>query len=98
MKATKLIEFSFRSIFRNRMRSLLTSLGIIIGVCSVIVMVGIGEGSQAQITKQIAEQRKTKPGVASLIRFARDNQEDSHYNNAEQDEALEQADVLNVQT
>jgi putative ABC transport system permease protein len=54
MKATKLIEFSFRSIFRNRMRSLLTSLGIIIGVCSVIVMVGIGEGSQVQITKQIA--------------------------------------------
>ena len=54
MKAGKLIEFSFRSIYRNRMRSLLTSLGIIIGVCSVIVMVGIGEGSQAQITKQIS--------------------------------------------
>lgn len=54
MKAAKIIEFSFRSIFRNRMRSLLTSLGIIIGVCSVIVMVGIGEGSQAQITEQIA--------------------------------------------
>lgn len=54
MKAVKLIEFSFRSIFRNRMRSLLTSLGIIIGVSSVIVMVGVGEGSQAQITKQIS--------------------------------------------
>jgi putative ABC transport system permease protein len=36
------------------MRSLLTSLGIIIGVCSVIVMVAVGEGSQKQITKQIA--------------------------------------------
>jgi putative ABC transport system permease protein len=36
------------------MRSLLTSLGIIIGVCSVIVMVAVGEGSQQQITKQIA--------------------------------------------
>ncbi len=54
MTALKIIEFSFRSIFRNRMRSLLTSLGIIIGVCSVIVMVAIGEGSQKQITKQIA--------------------------------------------
>jgi putative ABC transport system permease protein len=54
MRAGKLIEFSFRSIFRNRMRSLLTSLGIIIGVCSVIVMVAVGQGSQAQITKQIA--------------------------------------------
>jgi len=54
VRAGKLIEFSFRSIFRNRMRSLLTSLGIIIGVGSVIVMVGVGEGSQAQVAKQIA--------------------------------------------
>ena len=54
MTVSKLIHFSFRSIFRNRMRSLLTSLGIIIGVCSVIVMVAIGEGSQKQITKQIS--------------------------------------------
>ncbi|HNY16564.1 MAG TPA: ABC transporter permease [Treponemataceae bacterium] len=54
MTAFKIVEFSFRSIFRNRMRSLLTSLGIIIGVCSVIVMVAVGEGSQKQITKQIA--------------------------------------------
>ncbi len=35
------------------MRSLLTSLGIIIGVSAVIVMVAIGEGSQAQIEEQI---------------------------------------------
>jgi len=54
MKFGKLIQFSFRSIFRNRMRSLLTSLGIIIGVGSVIVMVGIGEGSQVQVKQQIA--------------------------------------------
>ncbi len=52
--ASKLIQFSFRSILRNRMRSLLTSLGIIIGVCSVIVMVAIGEGSRREITRQIA--------------------------------------------
>jgi putative ABC transport system permease protein len=54
MRFGKMIEFSFRSILRNRMRSLLTSLGIIIGVGSVIVMVSIGQGSQAQITKQIS--------------------------------------------
>ncbi len=54
MTVTRLASASLRSIFRNRMRSLLTSLGIIIGVCSVIVMVAIGEGSQRQITEQIA--------------------------------------------
>lgn len=35
------------------MRSILTSLGIIIGVCSVIVMVAVGQGSQARIEEQI---------------------------------------------
>ena len=53
MNAGKLLKSSFRNIFRNRMRSLLTSLGIIIGVCSVIVMVAIGEGSQREIEAQI---------------------------------------------
>jgi len=54
MRLDKLLSFSLRSIFRNKMRSLLTSLGIIIGVCSVIVMLAVGQGSQAQITKTIA--------------------------------------------
>jgi len=54
MTFAKLATASLRSIFRNKMRSFLTSLGIIIGVCSVIVMVGVGSGSQAQIHRQIA--------------------------------------------
>ncbi|NTV45413.1 MAG: FtsX-like permease family protein [Chlorobiales bacterium] len=48
-----LLRTAFKSILKNRMRSLLTSLGIIIGVSSVIVMVAIGEGSQAQIAQRI---------------------------------------------
>jgi putative ABC transport system permease protein len=54
MTFAKLSTASLRSIFRNKMRSFLTSLGIIIGVCSVIVMVAVGSGSQALIQKQIA--------------------------------------------
>ncbi|MGO9413062.1 MAG: ABC transporter permease [Spirochaetia bacterium] len=54
MTPGRLLTHAGRSIFRNRIRSLLTSLGIIIGVGSVIVMVGIGEGSQVQVAKQIA--------------------------------------------
>jgi putative ABC transport system permease protein len=49
----KLLKFALQNIFRNRMRSLLTSLGIIIGVCSVIVMVAIGQGSQDMIETQL---------------------------------------------
>ena len=47
--------FSFlRSITRNRMRSLLTSMGVIIGVGSVIIMVAMGEGSQKLIEDRIS--------------------------------------------
>lgn len=49
----RLTRASFRSIFRNRLRSLLTSLGIIIGVSAVIVMVAVGEGSSAKIEANI---------------------------------------------
>jgi putative ABC transport system permease protein len=47
-------KVAFRSIIRNKMRSLLTSLGIVIGVCSVIVMVAVGQGTQQKIVNEIA--------------------------------------------
>jgi putative ABC transport system permease protein len=39
---------------RNKLRSFLTALGIIIGVAAVIAMVGIGNGAKAQVEAQIA--------------------------------------------
>ncbi len=54
MKWSKWIVVALRSIARNRLRSLLTMLGIIIGVGSVIALVALGEGSQADITGNIA--------------------------------------------
>jgi len=53
MNIVQLLQTCLRSILRNRMRSLLTSLGIIIGVGSVIIMVGLGEGSQRAIESRI---------------------------------------------
>ena len=53
MNILQLLQTCLRSIFRNRMRSLLTSLGVIIGVGSVIIMVSIGEGTQKQIEARI---------------------------------------------
>ena len=53
MDVIQLLHTCLRSIFRNRMRSLLTSLGVIIGVGSVIIMVALGEGSQRAIESRI---------------------------------------------
>ncbi|MCL2230441.1 MAG: ABC transporter permease [Treponema sp.] len=53
MNILQLLHTCLRSILRNRMRSLLTSLGVIIGVGSVIIMVALGEGTQRAIEKQI---------------------------------------------
>jgi putative ABC transport system permease protein len=49
-----IIRVALKALGRNKMRSILTMLGIIIGVGSVIAMVSIGQGAQAQISQQIA--------------------------------------------
>ena len=38
----------------NWMRSALTSLGVIIGIAAVIVMVSVGQGTQAEIDKMVS--------------------------------------------
>lgn len=53
MEFGHLVRTAFQSIVRNRMRSLLTMLGVIIGVASVIDMVAVGKGAQVQIEEQI---------------------------------------------
>jgi putative ABC transport system permease protein len=49
-----IIRVAFNALGRNKMRSILTMLGIIIGVGAVIAMVSIGQGAQATIQEQIA--------------------------------------------
>src|SRR5206468_3171852 len=48
-----LLKLASQSILKNKMRTLLTMLGIVIGVGAVIVMVAIGNGAQARIQEQI---------------------------------------------
>jgi putative ABC transport system permease protein len=45
---------ALRALRRNKLRSSLTALGIIIGVAAVVAMVAVGNGAQARITKQVA--------------------------------------------
>ena len=54
MKQQTLLKLAWQSILKNKMRTLLTMLGIVIGVGAVIVMVAVGHGAQAQIEAQIS--------------------------------------------
>src|SRR5436305_2141982 len=54
MRIAPTFNVAYRALRRNKMRSILTALGIIIGVGAVIAMVGIGNGAKAQVEAQIA--------------------------------------------
>jgi len=54
MRLGSTFKIAFRALRRNKLRSVLTALGIIIGVGAVIAMVGIGNGAKAQVEAQIA--------------------------------------------
>ena len=54
MKLGNLIKVAMNALKRNKLRSFLTMLGIIIGVASVITMLAIGQGSKKSIEDQIS--------------------------------------------
>ncbi|MCB0099286.1 MAG: ABC transporter permease, partial [Caldilineaceae bacterium] len=62
MKALRYSNVAWESIMANKMRSLLTMLGLIIGVASVLTTVGIGRGAALGVTKEIEGQ-----GINTLV-------------------------------
>ncbi len=87
LRLRNLFRAAFLSLSKNRSRSLLTSLGIIIGVSAVIIMVAIGEGSQTVIKEGInsmgtnlivvfpgaSQSRGVNMGAGSFNRFTFDD-------------------------
>ncbi|SDI34490.1 ABC transporter permease [Desulfosporosinus hippei] len=54
MKIMRTIRLALKNIRSNKLRSALTMLGLIIGISSVIVLVGIGTGATTNITSEVA--------------------------------------------
>ncbi len=54
MRTINLLKVAYKSIIKNRMRSFLTMLGIIIGVGAVIALVAIGQGTSAEVQSQVS--------------------------------------------
>ncbi|HNB09616.1 MAG TPA: ABC transporter permease, partial [bacterium] len=54
MGFSNIFKIAFNALMRNKMRSALTMLGIVIGVGSIIAMTGVGAGAQKEIDNQTA--------------------------------------------
>src|SRR5437016_5569185 len=54
MDFMSILRLAMRALARNKMRSILTMLGVIIGVGAVIASVAVGEGASEQIQEQIS--------------------------------------------
>ena len=54
MNPIQVLRVAVRALLRNKMRSFLTTLGVIIGVSAVIAMVAIGEGAKARVSEAFA--------------------------------------------
>ena len=54
MNLLAILKVAFRALGRNKLRTALTMLGIVIGVSAVIVLVSIGQGAQSMVLDQIS--------------------------------------------
>ena len=53
MKVLKGTKIALKTLFSHKLRTALATLGIVVGVCSVILMVAIGDGAQKEILSKI---------------------------------------------
>jgi len=66
MRPSKVTQIAWKGLVRNKLRSLLTMLGVIIGVSAVIIMISISAGTEAAIEEQIT-------GLGSNLIFVQAN-------------------------
>ncbi len=52
-KSSNILKVAFTALGRNKLRSLLTTLGVIIGVACVVATIGIGDGARVQAEAQL---------------------------------------------
>ncbi len=84
MVVLELVIEAVRNLWRHRLRSFLTTLGIVFGVASVLSMVALGEGAKQVILDQISEL-----GIKNIIINARKPPEEQDSKAAERSWTLE---------
>lgn len=89
MAPLTLAKIALRALLRNRMRTFLSVLGIVIGVAAVIAMVAMGEGSRISIKEQM-----TSMGSNAIIIMP--NRDRRGGVQMESSEMLEEADLIAI--
>ena len=74
MNTSENIRMALSSIFAHKMRSILTMLGIIIGVSAIITIISIGDGTNAKFREQIGNEKiSVNLYRQRLLRYGRQN-------------------------
>ena len=89
MSPITLVKIAIRALLRNRMRTFLSVLGIVIGVAAVIAMVAMGEGSRISIKEQM-----TSMGANAIIIMP--NRDRRGGVQMESSELLEEEDIIAI--
>ncbi|MEY4690529.1 MAG: hypothetical protein RIT19_854 [Verrucomicrobiota bacterium] len=95
-KFRKSIRLGLRSLWLHRLRSLLTVLGIVFGVCSVIAMLAIGEGASHQ-AQELIRQLGSQNIILRSIRPPEDQKVSNNQNNFVLDYGLKYEDLSRIQ-
>lgn len=93
MNVITLFKISVKALLRNRMRTFLSVLGIVIGVAAVITMVSMGEGSR----KSIKEQMTSMGTNAIIVMPNRDRRGGVQMDANNSSQHLEEADIYALQ-
>jgi putative ABC transport system permease protein len=91
------VRLAIKSLWLHRLRSLLTVMGIVFGVCSVIAMLAIGEGASAEAQDQI----RNLGSLNIIIRSIKPPEEQKVSNNSQNlvlDYGLTQLDLRRIQS
>lgn len=89
MNIVESIQMAGKTLLSNKLRSALTMLGIVIGNASVIAMIGVGEGGQKFVSKQL---ESLGPNVLFVIPGNRETQRIS--NDSPKNLVLEDAEAI----
>ena len=55
MKISDMISMCFGNLFRRKMRSILTVVGVVVGTCAIVVMISLGLGMNLQLENTLAQ-------------------------------------------